>query len=152
MKNWSFYSDHELFSFFLLFKGVKPASLHKVKDSQVKQFIEKCLVPAHLRMRASQLLKDPFLSFENSKEPPQLQGYKHKSIDGPKPESLAMEIDSVQNNLSVSTCTRSAGETSHVLALELRRRNGKNEFKLEGVMNDDDSISLTLRIAHSRGK
>ncbi|PSS11232.1 Serine/threonine-protein kinase [Actinidia chinensis var. chinensis] len=132
--------------------GVKPASLHKVKDSQVKQFIEKCLVPAHLRMRASQLLKDPFLSFENSKEPPQLQGYKHKSIDGPKPDSLAMEIDSVQNNLSVSTCTRSAGETSQVSALELRTHNGKNEFKLEGVMNDDDSVSLTLRIAHLCGQ
>ena len=102
-------------------------------------------------MPASQLMKDPFLSFENSKEPPQLHGFKLKLIDGPKPDSLTMEIDTVQNNLSVSTCTRSTGETFHASALELRRRNGKNEFKLEGVMNDDDSISLTLRIAHSRG-
>ncbi|XP_058735661.1 serine/threonine-protein kinase WNK8-like [Vicia villosa] len=39
--------------------GVKPAALAKVNDPEVKQFIEKCLVPASMRLPASELLKDP---------------------------------------------------------------------------------------------
>ena len=41
--------------------GVKPAPLGKVKDSQVKQFIDKCLAPASMRLSAMELLEDPFL-------------------------------------------------------------------------------------------
>ncbi|RVX07948.1 putative serine/threonine-protein kinase WNK4 [Vitis vinifera] len=48
--------------------GVKPAALSRVGDPQVKQFIEKCLVPASLRLSAEELLKDPFLASENSKD------------------------------------------------------------------------------------
>lgn len=48
--------------------GVMPAALSRVGDPQVKQFIEKCLVPAHLRLPAGELLKDPFLASENSKD------------------------------------------------------------------------------------
>ncbi|KAL7167802.1 hypothetical protein ACSBR2_038289 [Camellia fascicularis] len=127
--------------------GIKPAALCQVKDPQVKQFIEKCLVPVYLRLSAAELLEDPFLSFENSKETLQLQSYVPKSIDLQKPDSLTMETDSEHNKLSVSTCTKSAIETTHVSALELRRSNGNNEFILEGEMNDDDnSFSFTLRI------
>ncbi|KAF3615107.1 hypothetical protein FXO38_35305 [Capsicum annuum] len=49
--------------------GVKPASLGKVTDPQIKAFIEKCLVPASLRLPAKDLLKDPFLQIENLNEP-----------------------------------------------------------------------------------
>lgn len=48
--------------------GIKPASLGKVNDPQVKQFIEQCLVPASMRLPATELLKDPFLATENPKE------------------------------------------------------------------------------------
>ncbi|KAF9681080.1 hypothetical protein SADUNF_Sadunf06G0188400 [Salix dunnii] len=48
--------------------GMKPASLDKVKDPQVKQFIEECLVPASLILSAIELLNDPFLATENSKD------------------------------------------------------------------------------------
>ncbi|KAF7113069.1 hypothetical protein RHSIM_RhsimUnG0163800 [Rhododendron simsii] len=129
--------------------GVKPAGLCKVKDSQVKEFIDKCLVPASMRMSASELLNDPFLSIENPHAPSQLYNYVPKSLNVPKPDSFAMEIDSWHNKFSSTTCTKCAGEATHVSALELRRINGKNEFKLEGVINGDDSISFTLRIAQS---
>ncbi|XAR70129.1 Non-specific serine/threonine protein kinase [Bertholletia excelsa] len=128
--------------------GVKPAALGKVKDPEVRQFIEKCLLPAHLRMSAAELLKDPFFLFENSKEPPQLMSYMPKPMDARKPESITMEIDSNQNKFSVSTA-KSISYTSEMSAITLRRVAGENDFKLQGQMNDDDSISFTLRIADS---
>ncbi|CAN1299696.1 Serine/threonine-protein kinase WNK8 [Linum perenne] len=48
--------------------GIKPASLAKVDKPQVKEFIEKCLVPAAVRLPAVELLKDPFLATESPKE------------------------------------------------------------------------------------
>ncbi|KAK1319451.1 putative serine/threonine-protein kinase WNK2 [Acorus calamus] len=41
--------------------GVKPASLGKVKDPGVKQFIEKCIADVSERVSAEELLNDPFL-------------------------------------------------------------------------------------------
>ncbi|CAK9169337.1 unnamed protein product [Ilex paraguariensis] len=46
--------------------GIKPAALGKVEDPQVKQFIERCLVPASQRLSAAELLQDPFLSSERA--------------------------------------------------------------------------------------
>ncbi|KAG0486936.1 hypothetical protein HPP92_009031 [Vanilla planifolia] len=48
--------------------GVKPAALSKVKDVEVKAFIEKCLVPANQRLPAKELLNDNFLSLHCSVE------------------------------------------------------------------------------------
>ncbi|GAB4844625.1 hypothetical protein Ancab_038027 [Ancistrocladus abbreviatus] len=47
--------------------GIKPASLEKVQDVKVKEFIEKCLVPASERLHAWDLLK--VLQMENLQEP-----------------------------------------------------------------------------------
>ncbi|KAG5563517.1 hypothetical protein RHGRI_006075 [Rhododendron griersonianum] len=63
-----------------------------------------------------------------------------------KPDSFAIEMKSGNNNFSSSTCTKSAGEATRVSILELRRFNAKNEFKLEGETNGDDSMSFTLRV------
>ncbi|KAL5101227.1 hypothetical protein RYX36_005554 [Vicia faba] len=40
--------------------GIRPAALNKVKDSEVKDFIEKCLAQPRVRPSADELLKDPF--------------------------------------------------------------------------------------------
>ncbi|KAI3449977.1 hypothetical protein Pfo_006642 [Paulownia fortunei] len=48
--------------------GTRPASLEKVKDPEVKEIIEKCLLPASLRPSAMELLKDPFFASEISME------------------------------------------------------------------------------------
>lgn len=42
--------------------GVKPQALNKVKDPEVKEFIEKCIAQPRARPSASELLKDPFFS------------------------------------------------------------------------------------------
>ncbi|KAF3624806.1 hypothetical protein FXO37_31201 [Capsicum annuum] len=56
-------------SFKKVSSGVKPTSLGKVTDPQIKAFIEKCLVPASLRLPTKDLLKDPFHQIEKLNEP-----------------------------------------------------------------------------------
>ncbi|KAA8529920.1 hypothetical protein F0562_034476 [Nyssa sinensis] len=113
--------------------GVKPAVLGRVKDPQVKQFIEKCLVPASLRLPAAELLNDPFLSSENSKEltcdPLHLPNSVCESVTAPKFDSLPKDLD------------------PHCKVLELQRSNEKTEIRLRGQKNGENSISLSLRIA-----
>lgn len=41
--------------------GKKPDALYKVKDPEVRQFVEKCLATVSLRLSARELLDDPFL-------------------------------------------------------------------------------------------
>ncbi|KAK7284271.1 hypothetical protein RJT34_19015 [Clitoria ternatea] len=41
--------------------GRKPDALYKVKDPEVRQFVEKCLATVSLRLSARELLDDPFL-------------------------------------------------------------------------------------------
>lgn len=105
--------------------GIKPASLSKVGDSELKAFIEKCLVPASERSSAGKLLEDPFLK-------------------DPTPRSFntgphSMEIDH-------SACLN----TKHGVA-EFKRIHQQNEFRLRGIKNDDYSVSLALRIADPYG-
>ncbi|XP_074328607.1 putative serine/threonine-protein kinase WNK1 [Apium graveolens] len=45
--------------------GKKPNALSKVKDPEVRQFIDKCLANASTRLSARELLRDPFLQTEN---------------------------------------------------------------------------------------
>nr|KYP71961.1 putative serine/threonine-protein kinase WNK4 [Cajanus cajan] len=106
--------------------GIEPASLKRVSDPQIKEFIKKCLVPASKRMSAKDLLKDPFLQVKSLKQstidPLQLPNNSLKAID------LSKSIHEVQK------------------AYE------NNEFKLKGAKNDDNSISLILRIADLCGR
>ncbi|THU69933.1 hypothetical protein C4D60_Mb08t19630 [Musa balbisiana] len=45
--------------------GTKPEALYRVKDSEVRQFVEKCLATASRRLSARELLKDPFLQVDD---------------------------------------------------------------------------------------
>ncbi|KAM7472323.1 hypothetical protein LguiA_010506 [Lonicera macranthoides] len=132
--------------------GIKPASLTKVTDPKVKEFIEKCLVPASERLPARELLKDPFLQLENPKEPIHnpllLPNQILASLSSLNFGPLSMDIDSEYNQ---SVCTESnCGSPS--LVFEFQRMHQNNEFRLRGKKNDDNSISLTLRIADPCGR
>lgn len=59
--------------------GVKPAAFGKVKDSQVREFIEKCLVSPSLRLPAVELLKDPFFNSSSFQVPMDVD-YEEESI------------------------------------------------------------------------
>ncbi|KAF2313505.1 hypothetical protein GH714_011292 [Hevea brasiliensis] len=135
--------------------GIKPASLGKVNDPQLKQFIEKCLVPASMRLSATELLKDPFLATENSKEivPVSLRiaDLMSKQVNTLQSESHPMDIDSNIKKLSIGSCTKSMDEVLPFSTLELRRFTENNEFRLRGEKNGDNTISLTLRIVERFG-
>ncbi|KAI3841587.1 hypothetical protein MKX03_015502 [Papaver bracteatum] len=112
-------------------KGIKPASLGKVNDPQVKEFILKCLAPASIRLPAKELLKDPFLQVHNLKEHTRL---------------FSMDIDSDYKQIPISA--KNSNENFQLPGLEFKRTNKENEFRLKGEKNDaDNSIEFTLRIA-----
>ncbi|XP_047308714.1 probable serine/threonine-protein kinase WNK9 [Impatiens glandulifera] len=45
--------------------GRKPDSLYKVKNMEIRQFVEKCLTNVSSRLSAKELLEDPFLQHED---------------------------------------------------------------------------------------
>lgn len=133
-------------------QGIKPASLGKVTDPEVKSFIEKCLVPASQRLPAKELLKDPFLQSETLKEPIldplQIPNKLPRSSSTLNSGPHSMDMD-LEYNHSVFTDSNSG--SPHYPVVELQRILQDNEFRLTGTKNDDNTISLTLRIANLNG-
>ena len=109
--------------------GVKPAALGRVDDPQVKLFIDKCLVPASLRLPAEELLKDPFLSCENSKD----RHHHHVS----NPRQLSDLITSPKPQPCVTT-NNLAAESSKELVC--------HPLQLPESMNSEKHPFLTLRV------
>ncbi|KAF3645053.1 putative serine/threonine-protein kinase WNK7 [Capsicum annuum] len=132
--------------------GIKPASLSKVMDSEVKTFIEKCLVAASERSSARDLLKDPYLQYEKLKESVdnqiQLPKQCPRSLSLLKPLPHSMDVD-LESNQSINTHS-SCGSPSF-RGLEFQTYHHNNEFKLMGMKNDVNSILLTLRIRDPAG-
>ncbi|CAN6713311.1 unnamed protein product [Malus baccata var. baccata] len=132
--------------------GVKPASLSKVDNPQVKQFIEKCLVPSSMRLSVVELLKDPFLATGNLKEPNCVVLQSEKMVNSPQPEARPMDIDTNYQKSSVGSCARSTNENSNPSVLELQSLTENNDFRLRATKNADNTVSLTLRIADTCGR
>ena len=128
-------------------QGVKPASLGNVSDTKAKEFIEKCLLPASRRLPAKELLKDPFLEADNMKEPLR-HPIKLTNQTPRSPGLLSCEPHSMDVDAEY---TRSNTESPHGAILEFQRVHQNKEFRLKGKKNDDNSISLTLRIADQHG-
>uniref|UniRef100_A0A0D9VJD7 non-specific serine/threonine protein kinase n=1 Tax=Leersia perrieri TaxID=77586 RepID=A0A0D9VJD7_9ORYZ len=128
-------------------KGVRPAALAKITNTQAKQFIEKCLVPAPERLSAKELLQDPFLCSDNSNG---LVGTKFPSslpiVGNVCQESLHMDVDT-HESMCTSSDKRSDLVGPHRSVLEFTRTNKNTELKLTGEKLDDNSVSLVLRIA-----
>ncbi|GAB2291120.1 hypothetical protein Dimus_025377 [Dionaea muscipula] len=132
--------------------GIKPASLEKVQDLQMKEFIEKCLVPASERLPAKELLKDLFLQLDNPQEAVRDRVQMPNQI--PKSGSLvmsahhhSMDIDPEYKLQTTSTSTANSCASMNYQVLEFTKTHMNNEFRLRGRKTDDNSISLTLRIA-----
>lgn len=52
-------------TYYCVWQGKKPDSLYKVKDPDIRQFIEKCLATVSCRLSAKELLNDPFLQIND---------------------------------------------------------------------------------------
>jgi WNK lysine deficient protein kinase len=104
-------------------------------------------------LSAKELFQDQFLRVENPKEP--IRDPLQLPDQSPKENGLAksgphsMDIDTDYKQLSLSTCTGSNNGSQSCPVLEFQRTNKNNEFRLKGMKNDDNSVSLTLRIADS---
>ncbi|KAJ8555918.1 hypothetical protein K7X08_013414 [Anisodus acutangulus] len=133
--------------------GIKPASLAKVTDPYVKQFVEKCLAPASIRLSAVELLEDPFLSYESLKKPlcDHLQHSNSVHETQSLPKSIFMDVDLAQK-LHSDMCIESKNGSPQFSSLDFVRRNGRNEFRLQGDNHDHRSIAFSLRIAELTGR
>lgn len=89
---------------------------------------------------------------EPTRDPLLLPNQSFKASNLPKSRPLSMDIDPEYKQLSVSTCTGSTVWSPENPVLEFQRTNKNNEFRLKGKKNDDNSVSLTLRIADLSGK
>lgn len=111
------------------------------------------MVAASERLSARDLLKDSFLQVENLKDSvdnqTQLPKQSPGSLSLSKPLTHPMDMDFESNQ---STYTDSSYGSPSIPGLEFQRCHQNNEFKLMGKKNDDNSISLTLRIRDPAGK
>ncbi|XP_028765134.1 probable serine/threonine-protein kinase WNK3 isoform X1 [Neltuma alba] len=107
--------------------GIKPASLAKVKDPQVKAFIEKCIANVSERLPAKELLMDSFL------------------LPDDESDSVGRSLKSRAHDLGHSD--------QHVIGKHLEETSAEigREFRVEGQRRDVNTIFLKLRIADSSG-
>ncbi|XVF14941.1 hypothetical protein REPUB_Repub09cG0104600 [Reevesia pubescens] len=140
--------------------GIKPAALSRVNDQEMKLFIEKCLVPATQRLSAKELLMDPFLQANGSAKnrPFPLPDIVMPKMGAFGDRCLMSEVPASTKNRPSSTELDSDSELPVInsldnsLGLEIRRTNKGNLFLLKGVGNDENSVSLILRIADQNGR
>ncbi|PIN18786.1 Serine/threonine protein kinase [Handroanthus impetiginosus] len=69
--------------------GIKPASLGKVKDPEVRKFIEKCIAEVSHRLSAKELLMDPFLQSDEDSRSRDDHG--NQFDNGKTPEDSVLE-------------------------------------------------------------
>ncbi|KAG6618201.1 hypothetical protein I3843_07G006500 [Carya illinoinensis] len=148
--------------------GKKPDALYKVKDPEVRQFVEKCLATVSLRLSARELLDDPFLQIDDGE-------YDLRPVD------YGRELDETGSLLRLpflerdcSNSTYSNGYTNgygveaenewgyHLVETE---PNGIELFEyhdddhsedvdisIKGKKREDDGIFLRLRISDKEGR
>ncbi|KAL9313829.1 hypothetical protein ACSQ67_019281 [Phaseolus vulgaris] len=150
--------------------GIKPVALSKLKNAEVKSFIEKCLVPASQRLSAKELLMDHFLqvsgSMKNRRLPlpdivlPKYGAFENRCLmsEGPastRIRSISMDLGDATELPLTTLLYNSVDSVDDVLPLpcvEIRRLKEGDIFFLKGEQNDQKSVSLVLRIADQSGR
>ncbi|KAL1211658.1 Serine/threonine-protein kinase WNK1 [Cardamine amara subsp. amara] len=159
--------------------GKKPDALYKVKDPEVKCFIEKCLATVSLRVSARELLDDPFLRIDDGE-------FDLRSLDmddsvGPlvrQPHHLADYYNYPSNSSSLNRqysngynshheypngWAYNPGETEETHGIELfecrndddqeeEKRSSNVDISIKGKRRDDGGLFLRLRITDKEGR
>lgn len=112
------------------------------------------MVSASERLPAKELLKDPFLQVNSNKEPvtgPAQVSNSAINTTNPIARPLTVDIESDYKQVPTSTDTEGSFLTALTPTLVYQRTNRNNEFRLKGEKNDDNSVSLILRIRDEYG-
>ncbi|KAJ7978083.1 putative Kinase [Quillaja saponaria] len=147
--------------------GKKPDSLYKVKDPEVRQFVEKCLATVSLRLSARELLNDPFLKADDCE-------YNLRSVDCRELDDFAPLIRQplLELNRSYSSFSNEylngygyedlAEWGSHQVEMEPSgielfeyhddEHSDDVDICIKGKRKDDGGIFLRLRIADKEGR
>ncbi|ERN13846.1 probable serine/threonine-protein kinase WNK3 [Amborella trichopoda] len=145
--------------------GIKPAALAKVKDPEVKQFIEKCIANASERLPARELLKDPFLQCDGEGDSvgrsllpssnPQGNNSKESTTEpGPNGDSSNLVNQrsttgsSSHSDMSHAGNNGNGGPSSDT---EEDPTGASRDFTVKGQRKDINTIFLSLRITDSKG-
>ncbi|CAO2832108.1 unnamed protein product [Amaranthus hypochondriacus] len=126
--------------------GKKPDSLFKVKDPEVRLFVEKCLATVSDRLSAKELLDDPFLQNDD-------EGYDLRPI---KDDRLFDNISKVvplpckNDSILMNNCFEYAGyEPDHEHEFQTLE-SAANEIELFTFLDDDDLTDMDISIKGKR--
>ncbi|KAG9151797.1 hypothetical protein Leryth_002077 [Lithospermum erythrorhizon] len=151
--------------------GKKPDALRKVKDPEVREFIEKCLATVTLRLSAKELLDDPFLRIDDGE--PDLRLIEHQQeLDylNPLLKQPFVELDYERklygdgsyNGYSKNyasedqngfACHLNDFEQGEIEIFEINddERPADLDITIKGKRRDDGGIFLRLRISEKEG-
>ncbi|KAJ8440180.1 hypothetical protein Cgig2_003505 [Carnegiea gigantea] len=148
--------------------GKKPDALYKVKDPEVREFIEKCLATVSSRLSARELLSDPFLRVDDCDNDLRLIDCRSELEDfGPLIRQPFLEHctsdGSYMNSYSNSLDLESYKEWGHypietdISGIELFEHHDDEhspdvDISIKGKRRDDGSIFLRLRISDKEGR
>lgn len=141
--------------------------MYKVKDPEVRQFVEKCLATVSLRLSAGELLNDPFLQIEDC-------DYDLRPIDcgreyddfGPLIREPLLELhhssSSFSNGYLNGYAVQEQNEWGYhpveleASGIELFEHHDDEHYedagiRIKGKMRDDGRIFLRLRISDKEG-
>ncbi|XVF57280.1 hypothetical protein PTKIN_Ptkin06aG0192300 [Pterospermum kingtungense] len=148
--------------------GRKPDALYKVKDPEVRQFVEKCLATVSWRLSAIELLNDPFLQIDDCESDLRPLDYGRELdeigplIRQPCPELLD-NSNSYSNGYSNGYGYGSPNEWRYHPAeivssgIELFEHHEDEhaanlDISIKGKRRDDGGIFLRLRITDKEGR
>ena len=150
-----------------ILQGKKPEALYKVDNTEVRQFVEKCLEIVSLKLSARELLDHPFLQiYDYGFDSKVVQYQRHFYEVNPLIRQPLNGIYSINNKL-ISGDTDNVGGYGPVSELDYHRDDFEaSEIGLFGCEEDDnlaevdttikgrredDGIFLTLRIVDKEG-
>ncbi|XP_011026437.1 PREDICTED: probable serine/threonine-protein kinase WNK9 isoform X3 [Populus euphratica] len=148
--------------------GKKPDSLFKVKDPDVRQFVEKCLATVSARLSARELLNDPFLLIDDCGFDLRPIDYDQGDLNGAGPlvtqplYGIHCSNSSLTNGYTDYLGYDLENEIEyHQLELETSpidlficqedEHLGNVDIAIKGRWREDDGIFLRLRVADKEG-
>ncbi|OMP10811.1 hypothetical protein COLO4_04250 [Corchorus olitorius] len=149
--------------------GKRPEALYKVKDPEVRQFVEKCLATVSRRLTAWELLRDPFLQTDDYGSDLRPLEYQRDYYDaGPLVRQPFYDFNHSNSSSLINGYANYLGygpeydigyhsleyETSEIDLFPSQEDGhfGDVDLTIKGKRREDDGIFLRLRIADKEGR